>query len=147
MKELKKQMGDSIRTVTKSKIPGLPKEYEYLLDDAEESIQSVMNKLSEKPLDIPTVQHFLNLAVTAVEELAGTTKEMLEIVILAEKVIQYGNRYKSRYHSVSAGLYEAELAFRAYDYKAALEQAATAIEKVDPGAIKRIEVMLSDEDL
>ncbi|MDF2902572.1 MAG: septation ring formation regulator EzrA [Bacillus sp. (in: firmicutes)] len=147
VEDLKKSIGEMIRTISKSKIPGLPKEYEFLLDDAKESIQTVMEKLSEKPLDIPIVQHFLDIAVNVVEELIITTKEILENVILAEKVIQYGNRYKSKYSSVAEGLYEAELAFRDFDYKSALEQAATTIEKVEPGAIKKIEKMLSEEML
>ncbi len=145
VQDLKKSIGEMIRTISKSKIPGLPNDYEFLLDDAKESIQTVMEKLAEKPLDIPIVQHFLDIAVKVVEELVSTTKEMLENVILAEKVIQYGNRYKSKYPSVAEGLYEAELAFRDFDYKVALEQAATTIEKVEPGAIKKIEKMLSEE--
>lgn len=147
VKELKKKMAEAIRTVSKSKIPGLPREYEFLLEDAEESINRVIEKLAEKPLNIPTVQHFLDLAVQSVEELVKNTDEMLENVLLAEKVIQYGNRFKSRYPSVAEGLNEAELAFRDYDYKLALEQAATTIEKVEPGAMKKIEALMSEKVL
>lgn len=147
VKELKKKMAEAIRTLSKSKIPGLPKEYEFLLDDAEESIEAVSEKLAEKPLDIPTVQHFLDEAVRAVETLVNNTNEMIENVRLAEKVIQYGNRYKSKNSTVAQGLYEAEMAFREFDYKAALEQAATTIEKVEPGALKKIESMMSERIL
>lgn len=143
--ELKKKITGIIRTITKSKIPGLPQEYHFLLDDAEESIQIVSDKLKEKPLDIPTVQHYLEAAVMTVEKLVSETTELLDNVMLAEKVIQYGNRYKSSYPTVAAGLYEAELAFRSFDYKAALEQAATTIEKVEPGAFKKIEALLYEE--
>jgi septation ring formation regulator len=147
VEELQKKISETIRVVTKSKIPGLPTEYEYLLDDGDESIQTVFDKLAEKPLDIPAVQHYLDKAVVAVEKLATATSEMIENVLLAEKVIQYGNRYKSRYPSVAEELYEAEAAFRSFEYKAALEQAATTIEKIEPGAIKRIEAMMSEEIL
>ncbi|WP_147532634.1 septation ring formation regulator EzrA [Bacillus marasmi] len=147
VKELKKKMGETIRMVSKSKIPGLPKEYEYLLDDAEESIDTLMDKLAEKPLDMNAVQHFLEGAEHAVETLDHNTNEMIENVRLAEKVIQYGNRYKSKYPSVAEGLYEAEIAFREFDYKTALEQAATTIEKVEPGALKKIEEMMTEKIL
>lgn len=147
VKELKKKMAEAIRAISKSKIPGLPKEYEFLLDDAEDSIEAVVDKLAEKPLDIPTVQHFLDGAVHAVERLVNNTNEMIENVRLAEKVIQYGNRYKSKNQMVAEGLHDAEMAFREFDYKAALEQAATTIEKVEPGALKKIESMMSEKIL
>lgn len=147
VQELTKKIGETIRIVTKSKIPGLPQEYKFLLDDAEDSIQTVITKLEEKPLDIPTIQHYLDMAVHVVGKLVNTTDEMIENVLFAEKVIQYGNRYRSRYPSVAKGLLEAELAFRTFDYKTALEQAAITIDQVEPGAFKRIEEMLKEENL
>lgn len=147
VQELAKKVGETIRSVTKSKIPGLPQDYRYLLDDAQESIQTVISKLEEKPLDIPTIQHYLDMAVHVVEKLTNTTNEMMDNVVLAERVIQYGNRYRSRYPSVARGLLEAELAFRTFDYKTALEHAVTTIDQVEPGAIKKIEDLLREEVL
>jgi septation ring formation regulator len=73
--------------------------------------------------------------------------ETVENVHLAERLIQYGNRYRSRYPSVSKGLQEAEESFRKYEYRQALEQAATAIEKVEPGALKKIEDLFYEKQL
>ncbi|PLR83711.1 septation ring formation regulator EzrA [Bacillus canaveralius] len=143
--ELKKKIAETIRSVSKSNIPGLSHTYQYLLDDANESIQNVVLKLEEKPLDIPAVQRYLEVAVLTVEKLANTTLELVENAMLAEKVIQYGNRYRSRYPSVAKGLVEAESAFRSFDYQAALEQAATSIEEVEPGALRKIEMILAKE--
>jgi septation ring formation regulator len=145
VRELSKKISELIRTVSKSNMPGLSQEYKYLLEDAHESIKQVNDKLEEKPLDIPAVQQYLEIAVLTVEKLETSTEEIVETVMLAERVIQYGNRYRSRYPSVERGLREAEEHFRNYDYREALEQAATSIEEVDPGAIKKIEHMLSDK--
>jgi septation ring formation regulator len=147
IQEMTLKVGETIRIVTKSNIPGLPHDYHYLLEDAEESIQTVLMKLGEKPLDIPTIHHYLDQSVQVVEKLVNTTTEMMENVVLAEKVIQYGNRYRSRYPSVARGLLEAELAFRTFDYKTALEHAATTINQVEPGAIKKIEEMLKEVEI
>jgi septation ring formation regulator len=147
VQEMTQKVAETIRIVTKSNIPGLPHDYNYLLEDAEESIQTVLMKLGEKPLDIPTIHHYLDRSVQIVEKLMNTTTEMMENVVLAEKVIQYGNRYRSRYPSVARGLLEAELAFRTFDYKTALEHAATTIHQVEPGAIKKIEDMLKEEQV
>jgi septation ring formation regulator len=145
VKELSKKITDMIRKVSKSNMPGLSQDYKYLLDDANESIKQVNEKLEEKPLDIPSVNQYLEIAVLTVNKLEASTEEIVETVMLAENVIQYGNRYRSRYPSVDRGLREAEEYFRNYDYRQALEQAATSIEEVEPGALKKIEVMLAEK--
>lgn len=145
VKELSKKITDLIRKVSKSNMPGLSQDYKYLLDDANESIKQVNEKLDEKPLDIPSVNQYLEIAVLTVNKLEASTEEIVETVMLAENVIQYGNRYRSRYPSVDRGLREAEEYFRNYDYRQALEQAATSIEEVEPGALKKIEVMLAEK--
>ncbi|WP_210364908.1 septation ring formation regulator EzrA [Bacillus sp. REN3] len=145
VKELSRKVGEMIRQISKSNMPGLSLEYKYLLEDAHESIKKVTEKLEEKPLDIQAVQQHLEIAVLTVGKLESSTEDIVEIVALAEKVIQYGNRYRSRYPSVDKGLREAEESFRNYDYRQSLEQAATSIEEVEPGALKKIEKMLSEE--
>ncbi|MBT2638460.1 MULTISPECIES: septation ring formation regulator EzrA [unclassified Bacillus (in: firmicutes)] len=146
VRDLSKKISELIRTVSKSNMPGLSQEYKYLLEDANESIKQVNEKLEQKPLDIPVVQQYLEISVLTVEKLEASTEEIVETVMLAERVIQYGNRYRSRYPSVDRGLREAEEHFRNYDYREALEQAATSIEEVDPGALNRIEQMISEKE-
>jgi septation ring formation regulator len=143
LQHLKKKIDETIRQVSKSNIPGVPNEYKYLMEDAQESIQQVISKLDEKPLDIPVVQQHLEVAILTVDKVTHTTDELFKMVTLAEKVIQYGNRYRSRYSSVDRGLHEAEQFFRSFQYKEAFEQATSSIEKVDPNALKEIETLLS----
>ncbi|WP_102274254.1 septation ring formation regulator EzrA [Cytobacillus massiliigabonensis] len=145
VKELKKKIAETVRLVSKSNVPGLPQDYKYLVQDAKESIENVMAKLEEQPLNIQTIQQYLEVAVLTVEKVVNITDEMIETIVLVEKVIQYGNRYRSRYPSVEKGLLEAESSFRGFDYRTALEQAATTIEEIDPGAIKRIEELISQQ--
>jgi len=144
--ELKKRIAECVRLVSKSNVPGLPQDYQYLLEDARESIGNVIEKLNEKPLDTQIVQQYLELAVLTVNKAVKSSEEMIDTIMLAEKVIQYGNRYRSRYSSVEKGLQEAEESFRGFDYKTALEQAAAAIEKVDPSAMRKIEAILNEDD-
>lgn len=139
VKELKTKIAETIRLVSKSNVPGVPQDYKYLLEDAQDSIQQVIEKLNEKPLDIPVIQKFLEVAVLTVEKVTKRTDDLFEMVLLAEKVIQYGNRYRSKYPNVDKALKEAEEAFRSYEYKEAFEQAAATIEKIEPGALKRME--------
>ncbi|MCP1160101.1 septation ring formation regulator EzrA [Bacillus infantis] len=146
VKEISKKLSETIRLVSKSNIPGLSQNYRYLMEDTKESIQNVIDKLDEKPLDIPAVQQYLEIAVMTVDKAADSTAEMIETVQLAEKVIQYGNRYRSKYPSIAKALREAEDSFRNYNYKEALEQAASSIEEIEPGALKRIEEMIGEKE-
>jgi septation ring formation regulator len=146
VKEISKKLSETIRLVSKSNIPGLSQNYRYLMEDTKESIQNVIDKLEEKPLDIPAVQQYLEIAVMTVDKAADSTAEMIETVQLAEKVIQYGNRYRSKYPSIAKALREAEDSFRSYNYKEALEQAASSIEEIEPGALKRIEDMIGEKE-
>ncbi|MGM0790543.1 septation ring formation regulator EzrA [Bacillus infantis] len=146
VKEISKKLSETIRLVSKSNIPGLSQNYRYLMEDTKESIQNVIEKLDEKPLDIPAVQQYLEIAVMTVDKAADSTAEMIETVQLAEKVIQYGNRYRSKYPSIAKALREAEDSFRNYNYKEALEQAASSIEEIEPGALKRIEDMIGEKE-
>ncbi len=142
--DLRKKLAETSRLVSKSNIPGLPQDYLYLMEDAKESIGNVIIKLDEKPLNIQTIQQYLEVAVLTVEKIVNTTNDMIETVMLVEKVIQYGNRYRRRYPSVAKGLQDAEASFRGFDYKAALEQAATSIEEIDPGVMNKIEELISE---
>jgi septation ring formation regulator len=144
IRELTKKVGETLRLVAKSNIPGLPNDYKYLIEDTNESIQNVKFQLEEKPLNISALNQYLEIAELTVEKLTGTTIELIENVMLAEKAIQYGNRYRSQYPSVAKGLIEAETAFRQYDYQEALEQAAASLDAIDPGALKRIKTTIAE---
>ncbi|RIW35729.1 septation ring formation regulator EzrA [Bacillus salacetis] len=143
--ELKKKIGEASRMISKSNIPGLPTDYNALLEEAYNNISDVSRALEEKPLNMPVVQKYLEKAVDTVDHFHKKTTDLIETVMLAEKVIQYGNRYRSRNGEVSHKLQKAEAAFRSFDYREALEQAATAIEEIEPGAIKRIESIVNEE--
>ncbi|MEH7304423.1 septation ring formation regulator EzrA [Neobacillus drentensis] len=145
VKELTKKVGETVRLVTKSNVPGLPEDYKYLFEDTNESIQNVRYQLEEKPLNISALNQYLEIAVLTVEKLTNSTVDLLENVMLAEKAIQYGNRYKTQYPSVAKGLRDAEDAFRHYDYQEALEQAAATLDVIDPDALKKIKASFAAE--
>jgi len=139
IKELQKIMTQTIRDVQKSNIPGVPEDYKQLLNDSRVALQNVMDQFTVIPLNLSEVMSLLEYANSTIMELADYTNKMVLDADLCEKIIQYGNRYRNRYDSVSRGLIEAEVAFRSYEYSRALEIAGTTIESVEPGALKRIE--------
>ncbi|PLT32269.1 septation ring formation regulator EzrA [Bacillus sp. V5-8f] len=144
LKELIKKMADTSRLISKSNLPGLPEQYRSYILEADESLNDVQAKLEEKPLDMASVHIYLEKAVSTINELHDRTRQLIEQMLLAERVIQYGNRYRSRYPQVAETLWEAEEKFRNFQYEGALELAAAAIEKVDPGSLKRIEANVEE---
>ncbi|MEH7353656.1 septation ring formation regulator EzrA [Neobacillus drentensis] len=143
--ELTKKVGEAVRLVKKNNVPGVPTDYHYLFEDANESINNVRYQLEEKPLNISALNQYLEVAVLTVEKLVNTTFELIENVMLAERAIQYGNRYRSQYPSVAKGIADAEIAFRQYDYQEALEQVAASLEGIDPEALKKIKAAIVTE--
>ncbi|MDR4948872.1 septation ring formation regulator EzrA [Neobacillus cucumis] len=144
VKELTKKLGETIRIVKKNNVPGLPANYQFLFEETNESIQNVRFQLEEKPLNVSALNQYLEVAVLTVDKLVMTTHELIENVTLAEKAIQYGNRYRSKNPSIAKSLEMAEEAFRHYDYQEALEQAAASLEGIDPEALKKIKAAITE---
>jgi septation ring formation regulator len=137
--EMRNQLYDIQRKLKKSNVPGIPTFIWNSMETASEKNNRVIKTLEKQPLDMAEVQKALSDAATAVEQVAEQTDMMLEQAYLTEQVIQYANRYRSQYPLLAAKLAESERLFRAYEYELSLEQAAKAIEEIEPGALKRIE--------
>lgn len=145
IKEIRKQLQEITRTVARSNVPGIPTKIEAKFQEASEAIQECIRFLDQIPLSMPTVRNNLSHAEESVKALHNEVVEMIENVYLIEKIIQYGNRYRTKYPMISEKLLLAEDAFRRLDYHTALEEAAAAVEAVEPGALKRIESLVGED--
>lgn len=145
LNELKKLLQDTERLLHKANIPGIPEEMDARLEEAEELIYIVMKSLQEIPLNMTLVRTNLQAAEKCIKDVNVYAKEMIENVLLVERIIQYGNRYRAANPKMHARLLEAEEAFHQFRYAKALEDAGTAVEDVEPGAMKRIQVLVQEE--
>ncbi|HET7626850.1 MAG TPA: septation ring formation regulator EzrA [Bacillales bacterium] len=143
--EMKRSLLEAKRLVQKSNLPGLPSYQLTHFELAEEKMAEVDEKLNKKPLEMNVVNRVLEEALEEVAQSCEATKKLVEDADLAERLIQYGNRYRSKYPSVKEGLNAAENAFRNYSYEEALEFAAKAIETVEPHILKEFDVSLNKE--
>ncbi|AYC29857.1 septation ring formation regulator EzrA [Paenisporosarcina cavernae] len=143
--ELKKQLHETDRMLQKANLPGIPEEMDARLEEAEEQLYLVMQSLQEVPLNMKVVDNYLGKAEKCIDEVHEKSKEMLENVLLIERIIQYGNRYRASHPRMHQRLLDAEASFRQLRYAKALETAATAVEEVEPGAMKRIEVLVKED--
>lgn len=144
LNSLKKMLQETDRMLHKANIPGIPEEMDARLEEAEEQLFVVMQSLQEVPLNMNLVNSNLDKAEKCIQNVQKQAKEMIENVMLIERIIQYGNRYRSN-PNVHELLLQAEEAFHNFRYIKALELAAEAVELAEPGAIKRIEELVQEE--
>jgi len=142
--ELSRKLQKTDRMLQKGNIPGIPDEMDARLEEAEEQLYIVTQSLEEVPLNMNLANSYLDNAEKSVDEVAEKVEELLDNVILIEWIIQYGNRYRASNPDVHIRLLEAEESFRQFRYAKALEEAATAVEQVEPGAMKRIEELVQE---
>lgn len=136
--DMHRKLLEANRLVRKSKLPGIPKSFWSQIASAADSLQTVEDKLEEKPLDMSTIRGYLKDASSNVNTVYTEITEMLAKAELAEKVIQYGNRYRSKHPFVAAKLIEAEEFFRACRYDAAYETAIATLEEIDPDVLQKV---------
>lgn len=145
LESLKRILQDTDRLLNKANIPGIPEEMDVRLEEAEEQIFIVMQNLQEVPLNMNDIHSNLHKAEKCIQEVEEHAHEMVENVMLIERIIQYGNRYRATNERVHQLLLEAEEAFHKFRYIKALEDAAAAVEFAEPGAIRRIEELVQEE--
>ncbi|MFC7393636.1 septation ring formation regulator EzrA [Scopulibacillus cellulosilyticus] len=139
VQDLKHKLLESRRIVQKSNLPGVPHSYATILEEAQESLLEVHEKLDKKPLEMATVQQVLDDATDKVNYVHEKTHEMVKACQLAEYLIQYGNRYRNRDPRVREELIRAEEYFRDYNYQDAFEIALSVIKPYEPDVLKRFE--------
>ena len=144
LSELGKILQETDRKLFKANTPGIPEDMDVRLEEAEEQLYIVSRNLQEMPLNMSLVNESLAKAERCIQEVSQKADEMLENVDLIERLIQYGNRYRSN-PAINDQLAEAEEAFRQCRYGKALEDAASAVEAAEPGALKKIEVLVKQE--
>lgn len=147
LKTLQERINDVNRRLQKSNIPGIPRFiWDYMLE-AKEKNDSVLVMIDKQPLDMIEIHEVLEESKTTVDHLIEQTDVMLDQAYLTEQVIQYANRYRSQLPELASELKKAENLFRKFDYELALETAAQAIEKAEPGALKEIEKFQSESNV
>ena len=146
VEELRRRLQETDRMLHKANIPGIPEDMDVRLEEAEEHLFVAMRALREVPLNMKLVDNYMEQAETSITDVEIKAKEMVENVLLVERIIQYGNRYRKTNPQLHAHLLEAEESFRQMRYTKALEEAATAVENFEPGSMKRIEVLVKDQD-
>lgn len=142
LKELKSKLLEGKRLVQKSNIPGLPLSVVEDMERGEKKLLAAFEKLSEVPLAMNDVIAKVEEARESIDNVVENIEETIEKANMAEKLIQYGNRYRSNSDKMHTQLIEAELAFRSFYYDDAIEIAEEAIKPFDPDVREKITEVL-----
>ena len=139
LEQLKRTVKDTARRLEKSNVPGIPESLTEQIQQSRSIVQKVNEQLDVLPLNMDAVNERLQEAEKLVTDVKEQTDGLVEKVLMIERIIQYGNRFRSQNHLLSEQLKEAEKRFYSYDYDEAYDIAASAVEKASPGSVKRLE--------
>ncbi len=138
LRTLRDQLLETKWMIQKSNIPGLPESALDQLKWSEQKLKEASLQLEQVPLELGRIAVLVNEAEEAVQGNHKAIKEVIETAELAERVIQFGNRYRSRSEETHLGLKEAEQLFRHCEYDAALERAISVIQVYEPNVLDRV---------
>ena len=113
------------------KIPVIPNSYFIELKEAGEAIREIIKELDKKPIVIKILNIRVDTARDLVFKIYNKTNDIVKSVILCEKIIVYGNRYRTTYTEIDDALTESTELFRKGKYKQSIDLSLKAISEVD----------------
>ena len=127
------------RTLEKQHLPGLAHEYLDLFFAVSKRVEEISAKLNRVKIDIEEIKKLVAMCEEDIQLLDKRTEEILDNANMTEYLIQYANRYRDNQAIVAAAREALDLFQTAYDYESAASIMKNALNKVDPGASKRVE--------
>lgn len=140
IEEFELQLRNLKRYVEKQRLPGLSGDYLeffFLTTDRVEALGKSLNKIR---INIEEVNKLVAVCQEELQLLDNRTKELVDAAALTEQLMQYANRYRHSHPEVKAAIEHSLVLFNEeYRYQDALDEIATSLERVEPGAFKRLE--------
>lgn len=128
------------RYVEKQRLPGLPGDYLegfFMATDRVEDLSKALNKIRVNMVEVNKLVADCESDIKALET---KTNDLVDAAALTEQMMQYANRYRHSHPDIKAAIDRSLSLFsKEYKYQAALDEIGQALERVEPGAFKRIE--------
>ena len=113
------------------KIPVIPSSYYIELTEAQDAIREIVKELDKKPIVIKILNIRVDTARDLVFKIYNKTNDMIKIASMSEKMIIYGNRYRSSYEEIDIALNKAEELFKRGKYKESLDLSVKSLSFID----------------
>ncbi|HCD0945102.1 TPA: septation ring formation regulator EzrA [Staphylococcus aureus] len=127
------------RRLLASNLTSVPERFIIMKNEIDHEVRDVNEQFSERPIHVKQLKDKVSRIVIQMNTFEDEANDVLVNAVYAEKLIQYGNRYRKDYSNVDKSLNEAERLFKNNRYKRAIEIAEQALESVEPGVTKHIE--------
>ena len=120
------------------KLPVIPSNYYVELKEAQDAIREIAKELDKKPIVIKILNIRVDTARDLVFKIYNRTNDMIKESMMSEKMIVYGNRYRSTYPEVEQGLEQATSLFYKGQYSKSLEVSINTITPIEENPIDKI---------
>ncbi|HEI9372134.1 TPA: septation ring formation regulator EzrA [Staphylococcus aureus] len=127
------------RRLLASNLTSVPERFIIMKNEIDHEVRDVNEQFSERPIHVKQLKDKVSKIVIQMNTFEDEANDVLVNAVYAEKLIQYGNRYRKDYSNVDKSLNEAERLFKNNRYKRAIEIAEQALESAEPGVTKHIE--------
>ncbi|HID4862098.1 septation ring formation regulator EzrA [Staphylococcus aureus] len=127
------------RRLLASNLTSVPERFIIMKNEIDHEVRDVNEQFSERLIHVKQLKDKVSKIVIQMNTFEDEANDVLVNAVYAEKLIQYGNRYRKDYSNVDKSLNEAERLFKNNRYKRAIEIAEQALESVEPGVTKHIE--------
>lgn len=128
------------RQVESLNLPGLPQsylDYFFVVSDEIKKLDTDINRIK---INMEEITKQLLIVQADLETLQEKTTDLRDSAQLAERLMQYANRFREQNQTVDQAAKKAQKLFNeSHDYAASLETIATVLDKVEPGSYKRLE--------
>ncbi|GGC88457.1 septation ring formation regulator EzrA [Enterococcus wangshanyuanii] len=128
------------RYVEKQRLPGLPADYLEFFFVATDRIEELSKALNRIRINMEEIKKLSDLCNEDLDLLDKKTNDLVNSAALTEQMMQYANRYRHTHEAIRVAMENSlELFSKEYRYQDALDEIGTALERVEPGAFRRIE--------
>ncbi|NWK85494.1 septation ring formation regulator EzrA [Staphylococcus sp. GSSP0090] len=127
------------RKLLASNLPSVPERFIIMKNEIDYEVREVNKKFSVRPIHVKQLKDKVSKVVLQMNKFEDEATDVLVNAVYAEKLIEYGNRYRKDSSNIDKSLNEAERLFKNNRYKRSIEISEQALESVEPGITKQIE--------
>ena len=122
------------------KIPVIPNGYFLELKEAQEAIREIIKELEKKPIAIKTLNIRVDTARDLVFKIYNKTNDLVKTVILCEKLIVYGNRFRSVDKDINEKLNIAVDLFNKGQYKKSMDISLSSLKQIEENILEKLNI-------
>lgn len=133
------------RRLLASNLTSVPERFVIMKNEIDHEVRETNEQFSERPIHVKQLKDKVAKIVIQMNTFEDEANDVLVNAVYAERLIQYGNRYRKDHNNVDKSLNEAERLFKNNRYKRSIEISEQALESVEPGITKYIEDEITKE--